>query len=400
MISYDMNSGDATDKVYWATTFGDAWISFIFLKKLDYNDDDNKNVLHLLCERKDIDFERNGDRLKKIIQKNIHLFFQENAQGQTPCEILKNNDAFSENYFDLSGVLEPYGEYQDTGAKWKEVWGRFLPTASDEIIQAAFNLNTALTLSCPNMEKNPPVHVDKTLFEIVDEKYKDRLIEQAVINLCGLISHGEDTESRVIEIEDALMGGSFEKDDPIGSLQALIKNVQQKHPDLNANDLKQVASHFKGRFASNKQADKAVELRTKALRATLLSLIFVGIPFAIYYWREFKKVSAESPVHVFTMPASTYSKISGKLTLEKDGSISIVDNLGENNSVFSREHDYLKRAVNIDEEDNTSPLFLADDIKAKTRLRIVCTDGAQTDSFKDKIDELGILDRFTVSTVL
>jgi len=238
------------------------------------------------------------------------------------------------------------------------------------------------------------------LVEAVDHRYQDRLAEQLVINMCTLLSRGDldgdEKLDRQIEIEDALIQGYFDEDKPLEDLKTLISSVQQKNKNLDNGDLRQVALHLKSRFASNEHAEKATELKAKAVRATVLSLVLVGIPFAIYYWREFKKVTEQSPVHVYQMPATTYAKLSRKLTLEKDGSITFKDN----DRIFSEDNDHLKRVVSVVKDGDATPLFLADDIKAKSRLRIVCTDGYQADHFKEKIDALNPFDRLTVSTVL
>ena len=384
--------------IYWAGTFEDAWRAFLYInKRIECQFEDNENILHLLSRNTEIDYENVADRLLPFFQMNIRLFFRENDHGKAPCDLLKENQAYQPGKkFHIKRIFEAYAEYDPVlSHKWDQNWNLLLSVNSPELIQRALKENPALILSYASEvgEKN------KTLLEAVDEKHQEFLAKQLLVKLCKVISSDELNEDerfdRKKEIERNLINWCFVGGDPIGKLKTLTNYVYHEDKNINQGVIKAAVFNLKTSFANNTAAEKANELKVKAIVATALSVLLIGIPYAIYYWSQFQKVTKSSPVHVFQMPASTYAKLSSKLEVDKNGKIEVHDDV----DIFDNENN-LKRVVNVEKKGASSPLFLANDIKKNSRLRIVCSDGEQAEKLRKKIDTLNPFERLTVQTIL
>lgn len=378
--------------ISWVATFGDAWKAFLHLdEEILCEFDGGNNFLHLLLANKGVSFDQYFvDRLLPFFQKNIRLFFAKNDEGVTPCDLLKKNPAYIDSgKLDIKSIFESHQQMDAVrSGHWARHWDILLAENSSVLIKTALKEEPALVKE--DLSKN-----EKSLLGVVAAKYRDFLIEQLFFELFQLMQNERENADRIEEIETAFILYAFEFDKPLDKLAKIFSNFyDQNKAIVNKNIVTQAATHIKSRFANTELADHAEKIRQKAIISTILSFFLVGIPFAIYFWLEFNKAIKPSHVHVFEMPASTYARLSSNLRLDNNGNYKPDVSKDPLNS-----KDELRKVISVQGEEET-PLFMADEVKANERLRVLCSSGSQTERFEKNLKSLNPFDRFTVAKVL
>ncbi len=404
----------------WVATYGDAWESLAYVDLLVNEDfekfgEEESSVLHLLFSREDIDFYSDMFLIKRIIQYNLGLFFKPNNNNISAYQIFKNNKAIPrdllQSHYAVTNFFEDEDGLNDMGlsGQWQRRWETFLSIADDEMIQRLLNENVALSIGINDgsitlfEEIDHSVSIDslvKQFKKMHKTKYKRRkhselcnkMVEQSLIYMANLLADdtqdNEEKKKRILHVEDALMRGYFQNENTIADLKDRLVTILKENPDINQANLKKVVASIENRF-SKKYEEISKTLRKYALISTVLSVLLIGIPFAIYFWLQYKKSWQEAPVHIFHMPASTYKNLVQHFNRDDPNpEIKVMSEKGN-----------IKRTVQLLNDPQT-PYFEVENIPNKTKLKVVCQAGQQTKAFQEKIQDLPLLERFTVTNVL
>lgn len=421
MIKSQLHRQDGSTLLKWALTFGDAWKALIYddlLSTAEGNElfnEDQSNVLHLFFAREDIDFTQDFYLIKELIQTNIGLFLKPSANDLTPYDVLKQNRTIAEsslnNLYSLPAIFESRDDLIGSVyvGQWQKRWEKFLMIASDEMIQFVLNQGVALSVDengqhyCLYGEldhSSSLAELTQLFKKIHEEGDKDhefspqcnKMVEQSLIYMANLLGNEgidkQERNKRFTHVQDALMKDYFKKEKAMDHLKDRLNIILNENPDINQENLKKVVGCLESRFGK-KYEDISEALRKKAIISSILTVLLIGIPFAIYYWAQYKKSCKAAPVHVFHMPVSTYKKIIRYL--DRD-----YHHVAE--KVMS-EKGNIKRAVEFLGQFQAA-FFESKDADNKTMLKVVCTAGVQTDNFQEKLDELSFVDRFSVKQVL